>query len=459
MSECLYGLKILRPNYNTVRPKEMTRRLFINASWLLGGKTASSVFSAVQTVVVARMLGVSEYGLLALIIAYVDILNQLFDFRVWETATKYIGTFWTSGEKEKTRSMIKLSYIVDISSGIVAFLIAIATAGIASRYLISSPQAQMLICIYALSLLIDTANSTSDAILRVFDRFKTIAFIASLNNLIRLIMVSTALYLGMGIKGVLLSYIAASFVGFTLRLFAVAKTLKDSGIERWWNARLGLIRQHWRGIAWFLGNTSLTGTLKMANDNYLGTLVLGYFAGKEAVAYYKVAKSVVKLINRITDPIYEAIYPELVKLFSLGAIEDIKRLLKESTKNLGKIIVPIAAFIFILSYHILYFVFGAKYTPSSIALKLITIATLISLLTFWINPAFLAIEKVGLRNVIAIGSTLTYILLLLPLAIKYSYIGAAIAFLGYNLTNSLLSLFIIRRSFRRNPKRVKLKLS
>lgn len=455
----MYGLKILRPNYNTVRPKEMTRRLFLNASWLLGGKTASSVFSAIQTVVVARMLGVSEYGLLALIIAYVDILNQLFDFRVWETATKYIGTFWTSGEKEKTRSMIKLSYIVDISSGIVAFLIAIATAGIASRYLISSPQAQILICIYALSLLIDTANSTSDAILRVFDRFKTIAFIASLNNLIRLIMVSTVLYLGMGIKGVLLSYIAASFVGFTLRLLAVAKTLKDIGIERWWSARLDLIRQHWKGIAWFLGNTSLTGTIKMANDNYLGVLVLGYLAGKESVAYYKVAKSVVKLINRITDPLYEAIYPELVKLFSLGAIEDIKRLLKEATKNLGKVIVPIAAFIFIFSYHILYFVFGAKYTPSSIALKLITVATLISLLTFWINPAFLAIEKVGLRNVIAIGSTLTYLLLLLPLAIKYSYIGAAIAFLGYNTTNSLLSLFIIRKSFRRNLKRVKVKLS
>src|SRR3989337_2702693 len=175
-------------------------RLLYNASWLFGGKTASSIFTALQTVIVARMLGVSDYGLLVLIIAYVDILNNIFDFRVWETATKYIGTFWANGEREKTCSMIKLSYIIDIFSGILAFIIAILTAKVACSYLIHSPDAYTLIWIYSLSLLIDTANSTSDAILRVFDRFKRIAFVSSFISLFRLILVVLLLYFGMGIN-------------------------------------------------------------------------------------------------------------------------------------------------------------------------------------------------------------------------------------------------------------------
>ncbi|MCK5391310.1 MAG: oligosaccharide flippase family protein, partial [Deltaproteobacteria bacterium] len=63
------------------------KKLFKNASWLFGGKSASGIFTAIQTIVIARMLGVSDYGLLTLVIAYISVLNMFFDLKVWETAT------------------------------------------------------------------------------------------------------------------------------------------------------------------------------------------------------------------------------------------------------------------------------------------------------------------------------------------------------------------------------------
>ncbi len=42
--------------------KDLQKKLYFNASWLFGGKTASGIFTAIQTVVVARLLGVSDYG-------------------------------------------------------------------------------------------------------------------------------------------------------------------------------------------------------------------------------------------------------------------------------------------------------------------------------------------------------------------------------------------------------------
>ena len=128
--------------------KDIKRRLLLNTSLLLSGRTVSNILIALHEVVLARMLGLELYGLLVLIRAFVDILNSLFDFGVWETATKYVGTFLTMGDKDKTRAMIKLSYIVDITSGLVAFIIVYLSANIASEYIIKSSESAPLIAIY-----------------------------------------------------------------------------------------------------------------------------------------------------------------------------------------------------------------------------------------------------------------------------------------------------------------------
>jgi O-antigen/teichoic acid export membrane protein len=439
-------------SHQTIKP--VKKRLLQNASWLFGGKTLAGGFAAIQTVIIARLLGVDNYGLLALIIAYVDVLNNFFDFRVWETATKYIGTFWTNGEREKTLSMIKLSYIIDILSGILAFIIAILTAKIASSYIIHSPNAYTLIWIYSLSLLIDTANSTSDAILRVFNRFKQTAFVSSFTHLFRLILVVISLYLGMGINGILLSFVTASFLGFSIRMWVVSKTLAENQLTSWWRSDLSLVKDQWKGIAWFIGNTSFSGTVMMANESFMGVLFLGYFSGKEAAAYYKVAQSFVKLITRIMDPIYEAIYPELVRISTLNALKDFKRLLKYSTKNLIKFTIPAAIIILIFANPIVNTIFGEEYLPASNTLRIITTAVLISQLTFWIVPALLAFGRPGLRTILLLISNASYIALLFLLVPRYSYIGAAFAFLGYVIVKGFTSVICLNTSIKKEKEKI-----
>jgi len=415
------------------------KKLFMNASWLFGGKTASGIFSAIQTVVIARILGVSDYGLLSLVLAYVAVLNMFFDLKVWETATKYIGTYWETGEHDKARSMIKLSYILDIGSGVVAFIIAILSAKLISTYIIHSPQAYVFIWIYSISLFVDTANSTSDAILRVFDRFKNIAFINSFQKFFRLIVVVALLYSGLGIKGVLYGFILASFVGFFVRMWLVMKTLKHNDLQGWLSADISLIRDQWKGIAWFLGNTSFIATLKTGNERYLGILILGYFVGKDAVAFYKIASSIASVVNRIVDPIYEAIYPELVKLASSNAIEDFKNMIKSTTKSLVLIIIPIGVIIIIFAEPIISLVFGKDYVPATNALRILAAAVLIVRCTFWINPALLSMGRPGLRTIMGVISTFIYLVLMFLLVPGYSYMGAAFAFLGYSIVRSSLA--------------------
>lgn len=424
------------------------KKLFKNASWLFGGKSASGIFTAIQTVIVARMLGVTDYGLLTLVIAYISVLNMFFDLKVWETATKYIGTYLERGETDKTLSMIKLSYFLDIGSGIIAFFIAILSAKLISTYIIHTPEAYVLIWIFSVSLFIDTANSTSDAILRVFDRFKSIALINSFQKLFRLLVVVGLLFAGFGIKGVLSGFILASFVGFAIRMWFVLKTLYENDLKGWLSADLGIIRSEWKGIAWFLGNTSFIATLKTGNERYLGVMILGYFAGKDAVAYYKIASTVASTMNKFVDPLYEAIYPELVKFTSSNAIKDFKKMILKTTKSLFLIIAPITIIIIIFAEPIIRIIFGNEYLPATNALRILAIAVLIVRFTFWINPALLAMARPGLRTVLEVIATSTYLILMFALVPPYSYIGAAFAFLGYAVLRSGLAFKFFRDALR-----------
>ena len=428
--------------------KDINNKIFLNASWLFGDKSASSIFTALQTVITARILGVDDYGLLVLVIAYIDIINQFFDFRVWETAVKYIGSFWESGEEEKTRSMIKLSYLIDISSGILAFVIAIAVSKLISKYIIHSPTAYEYIWIYSFSLFVDTANSTSIAILRVFNKYRSIAFIRSSQALFRLVIVSILLVIGCGIKGVLFGYIVASFLGFFIRMLVINRTLTEHQLGKWWNAKLDLIRNHMKGIVWFLGNTSLAATVRIGEDKFFGTLIIGYFAGKDAVAYYNVATSVAKLVNFIVDPLYEALYPDLVKIKTLNALREIQNVIKHITKKLMLIIIPIIVIIIIFSELIVKLIFGTDYLPASNALKVIAAAILIARMTFWINPLLLAMEKPGLRTMLGVISTSVYLILLFILVPSYSYIGAGFAYLGFSVIKSSLSVYLFNNLFK-----------
>jgi O-antigen/teichoic acid export membrane protein len=181
----------------------------------------------------------------------------------------------------------------------------------------------------------------------------------------------------------------------------------------------------------------------------MGVLFLGYFSGKEAAGYYKVAKSFVKLISRIMEPIYEAIYPELVKILTVNSLKDFKRLLKYSTKNLVKFTIPAAIVVLIFANPIISLIFGKQYLPAANTLRVIAVAALISQLTFWIGPSLLALGRPGLRTVMLITSNTSYVALLFLLVPKYSYIGAAFAFVGFAIIKSLISMICLKASIKK----------
>jgi O-antigen/teichoic acid export membrane protein len=261
------------------------------------------------------------------------------------------------------------------------------------------------------------------------------------------------LVFGFGIKGVLVGYIIASFLGFFIRMLIINRTLAEYNLGKWWNADLNLIRNHVKAIIWFLGNTSLAATVRIGEDKFFGTLILGYYAGKEAVAFYNVATSVAKLVNFIIDPLYEALYPDLVRIKALNGLQEMKDIIKLITKHIMLVAIPIIAIIIIFSDQIVGLIFGKEYSAASDALRIIAGAILIARITFWINPVLLAMEKPGLRTMLGLVSTSLYLILLFILVPQYSYLGASFAYLGFSVIKSSMSVYLFSNLFATSSKK------
>ena len=426
-----------------------TRNLFKNASWLFSGSMATSLFAAAEPVLIARFLGVEQFGLFSLVIAYVGLVNGLIDLKSPEAVVRYVGQYKELGEKDKVLSFIKFFYVLDFLVVIAALGACLLLAGVADDLFIHSEDTFRFTLIYSLSVLVTSINRSSEAVLRVFDRFKTIAFVRTSQTGLRVILVAVSLLIGLGIEGVLVCYVIAAFVFFLMLQITVFRVLKQSGFKIWTAAKIENLRVTITEVRSFVLTSTFTGFLNNAFKRQIPVLILGYFASKEAVGLYRVATTFSAVRARLRQPVQDAVYPALVTAQSHGSKESFSKIVSYSTKNLLKVFLPIGLIFLLFADEIIVLFFGSAYEPAALALQLIVISDVLSGFYFWIDSAELALNRLKQRVIRVTLSSASYGVMLLILVQAYSYNGAAAARLVPAIIMLVFSLFMFNQIRRR----------
>ena len=422
-----------------------TRNLFKNASWLFSGSMAASLFSAAEPILIARFLGVEQLGLFTLIIAYVGIINGLIDLRSPDAVVRYVGQYRELGEKDKVLSFIKFFYVLDFLVGIAALGVCLILAGVADDLFIHSENTFKFTLIYSASILVSSVNKSSEAVLRVFDRFKTIAFVRTSRTGLRVVLIAVSLLAGFGIEGIFVCYVVAAFVFFLMLQVEVLRVLRQSGLKRWTTAKVKNLEVTFEEVRSFVLVSTFTGFLSNAFSRQIPVLILGYFTGKEAVGLYRVAIIFSGVSVKLRKPVQDTIYPALVSAQSRGSKEAFSKIVSYSTKNLLKVFLPIGLIFFLFANKIIIIFFGSAYEPATLALQLIVISEVLLGLCFWIDSAELALNRLKQRVIRVALSSMSYVAVLLVLVQAYSYNGAAASRLAPAILILVFSLFTFNK--------------
>lgn len=403
------------------------KNLLKNASWLFGGGMGGSLFAMAEVVILTRFLGLEQFGLFSIVVAYVRIVKGLLDFKVNETVIKYLGRHLERKEKGKALSFIKLFYLIDFFTGVVAFLTAVLLTGVANKLFIKSDVAFDLVLIYALSILIATVNTTSRAILEVFKKFSNVALVDMLSVAVRALLVFASLAAGYGIKGALVAYVAAAFIHFLVLQFLVNRVLVYEGLKRWFTAAIAPAAKEIKGVTLFILSSTVSNFLSKVFTRDFPILVLGHFFTSEISGLYKTATTFSKIWGKLKSPAGKVIYPTLVSLEEQGSYEVFKQVVSYSVKFLLKILVPVGVVFFVFAETIIGIFFGSEYLPAANAMRIIVVAEVLSSIYLWLPPAYLALGKIWLRAGLTFVSALIYAAALFYLAPLYSLEGAAFA--------------------------------
>jgi O-antigen/teichoic acid export membrane protein len=403
-----------------------------------------------QLALVTHALGLRDYGRLALATGFVILVGQFFDVRVGAVATTF-GAKRLEQSPESAAGVFQLSYLIDLATGVLGFLVVGALAPWVGPALVGD-EGTALIVLYALTLLASTVDESSITVLRLLDRFRLIARYTLVLEAIRIGLVAGALVLFHSLTGVVLALLAYRVMaGAVNALAATGAFRRSSGGRSLTRPALASVAKERPAMLRMMLHTNVVSYARLAQGQ-LPTIVIGALVGATQAGLYKVGMAGAAVVGRLADPAYVALLPRISRLWAASRRREVRELIARGSL----VSVPVMALAFtvlvLLSSPVLSLLGGGK--PGQSADSVLVFAALAQAINgalFWnIGVLFAAGESKTVSRLAILG-VLIQLASLPPLVLALDAPGAALAFLISTATTNLLIGWQAIRMLRQRP--------
>lgn len=360
----------------------------------------AAAFAFSTTILIARILGTADFGLVTLASGVATSLMVFFDLS-FEEAIVHFGTRCvTDGDGRNLRRLIRTALTLEIAIGLA---VACAVAGLGGLVADVSGRASLEWGIIALAVIIPlmgTADGVTAGLLLVAGRADLRAYVAAVTSAIRL---------GIVITGALLWGVAGTLIGYAVAALITASA--QGVLAR--RLTIGMLKgremhEHAEPKAWrkplfaFSGITGASTALVAARVGLIPFLV-GHAAGVREVALLGVAMLPVTVSAIAGGPLRLAIISEQARL---AAREDFATLGKSIRKYMQ--VAATAAGVgvvlgWLLMPALVTWIYGSQYDAAVNPARILLIAAAADLVVGWAKPVTTAVGRPGIRTAIVAG--------------------------------------------------------
>ena len=369
-------------------------RILLNTGYLFSSNTASMFISAVQSILVARLIGVLGVGLVANITRFTTNTSQLLSFRMGELVVTYFGQYLEQGEKKKASAVLRWAAILEALTSVFKFVVVVALAPVVARYLVRRPELTPLFIYYGYSVFANLTSQTSTAALQVFKRFDVLAILNLVQNVLSFVVVGLAFFTGGDIVDVVTAYLTAkAFNGISLMVFSLRFARQELGRGWWrvpWDKSIST-RTFWK----FAFSSNLSATVRLvAQDSE--ELWITYFLSPLAAGYYNTAMKVIAMILLPINPFIQPTFLEITTQAAKRQWARLKELLRKTSMIAGAWTAAVTIVLLILGWWLIPFVYGEEFAPATAAALILLIGFGTANTLYWNRPLVLALEKTDL---------------------------------------------------------------
>jgi O-antigen/teichoic acid export membrane protein len=398
------------------------RSLLKNSSYLGASRAVAAVASLITLAFTGRALGVEMFGLLILIHSYVEAASSLTKFQSWQLVVRYGGDILVSGDPEDFRTATNFALGLDIASGVLGMVLAMILLPFIGHWF-GIPNQYLIISILYCALLPTMASMTASGVLRALDRFDLISWQGTTYPIARAILVGIAWALNAPFEAYVAIWFVTDMGGDLYLWFLTWRELKRRDLHR--GIRPVLHPKALAGAWRFAIHVNLTASL-MGAWGPLARLIVGGLLGPAAAALYRVASNLADAVQKPTDLLSRAYYPEVARM-DLSTKKPWKLTLRGSA--IAAAVGVAAILIMIVAGKLLIgLVFGANFLGAYAPLMVLMLVALLLVVSFPFAPMLYALDRPDAPLFARVVGTVLYLLIVAPFTWQFGLTGAAAAF-------------------------------
>ena len=398
--------------------------IFKNMSWLLISQIIASVCAFIWTILIARYLGVSDYGILGFAISLTGILSILYDYGIGIHIVRHIATDYDSAPKYLGNA-IPLKGIYSIIGLILILIILVIMKANETTIIVT-----MLFAIeQIIRKFIDLLNGSFQA----FEEGKYQGIGNTILNTILLIFILITITTDFGIYGISISYILANALALIYEYYVLNKHIVKPHFE--------LDKPFCKSITIAAIPFAISAILYSIYYS-IDVVMLTNMVGSYATGIYNATYKLISVLTLFYSVYTAVIFPVMSKFFK----NDESLLLvsfEKSIKYLMLAIVPLAVGTVFYSTDIIHLIYGHEYDAASSVLSILIWTVCLLFISGACNTLLNASHKeVTVTKIYAIAAVFNTALnfFMIP---YLSYDGAAITTVLSDVLIVILQAYII----------------
>lgn len=403
------------------------KSIFKNTSWLTISQVITSICAFLWTIIIARYLGVSDYGIVSFAISFTSLVGIVMDLGMSTYITREIAK-----NRNSVNKYFNNIFIFKLILAIILFFI----SGLI-LYLLGYPQWTILITLlFTIELIFMSMTVFLNGVFQAFEEVKYQAIGSILNSGLLLIGILITLGFDLGVVAIALSYTLSYFIYFSYILLKYIQTFSFPKFE----IDVKFIKRVLIESIPF-GLTNFFYTIYFSID----IVMLSYISGDYATGLYKSAYNIITVFTTFFVVYQAVIFPVMSKFFKESQ-NLIKISYELSIKYLLLIIIPISAIIFFYARPIVDLIYSNQYSLASTPVQILIWTVLFLFINGAASVLLNAINQEKTVTKIYIIAALFNVCLNLILIPVYSYDGAAIATVISEILITILTLYFISKT-------------
>lgn len=429
--------------FNRLFGNEIIQRVVKNSGYLFSATGISAALSMVQSIFVARLLGVTDFGILGTITMFTSVVNKFASFRMSELVIKYVGEYTVEGDDVKASAVFKSAAIIETITSFFAFGLIWALAPVGAQIFAKDIAAASWFILYGLIVLANFMIESSTGLLQIFDQFKIVAATTVGQSILTLTLVGLVYLNQGGLYEVVLVYMAGKMAGaIALAAAAVFLATRRWGFD-WWRAPVSLLRERSNELVRFAFSTNISATINLVNKD--GELLwVSWLTGPTGAGYYKLALSLANLIQLPVSPLPQATYPELSREVAAKNWGNMRYVLRQGSIMAFAYSAVAGIFLLIFGRQLITFFYTPEFLPSYPALLILMIGLLVANTFYWNRISLLSLGLADYPAKVNLVAAFLKGIAMWAIVPVYGYLGSAALLSGFYLFSVTLN---VRKTF------------